>query len=123
MNLSKRWVTLGVFALLLLQLLWHAVLAPAERVPVWLVTSFFAAPWLIVCVLVFIKHRTFSFWAGTLALFYFSHGVMEAWTQRDIWQLGALEAALCVWVIMAASWDGMKARFTKKQPGVEQKHG
>jgi uncharacterized membrane protein len=123
MSLSKRWVALGVFALLFLQVLWHAVLAPAERVPVWLVTSFFALPWLLVSVLVFIKHRTFAFWAGTLALFYFSHGVMEAWTQRDIWLLGMLEAVLCVGLIIGSSWDGMKARFSKKQISVEKKNG
>jgi hypothetical protein len=39
---------------------------------------------------------------------------MEAWTLRDIWQLGIGEALLSVWVIIAASWDGMKARFAKK---------
>jgi uncharacterized membrane protein len=123
MSLSKRWVALGVFALLLLQIIWHAVLAPPERAPIWLVTLFFALPWLLLSVLVLIKHRTFAFWAGTLALFYFSHGVMEAWTQRDIWQLGVLEAVLCVWVIIASSWDGMKARFSKKQISAEKKNG
>jgi uncharacterized membrane protein len=119
MSLAKRWTALGIFSLLALQVLWHFFLAPPIKIPAWFVTSVFVIPLLPVCVLIFIKHRSFAFWGGTLALFYFSHGVMEAWSDRDIWQLGIAEAMLSVWVIIASSWDGMKARFTKK-PAVEK---
>jgi uncharacterized membrane protein len=115
MSLSKRWTVLGVFALLALQIMWHFVLAPPLTIPAWLITSLFALPLLPVCFLVLIKHRTFAFWGGAIALFYFSHGVMEAWTDRMIWQLGLAEALLSIWVIMASSWDGMKARFATKR--------
>jgi uncharacterized membrane protein len=115
MSLSKRWTALGIFALLALQVLWHFVLAPPEKVPAWLITFLFSLPWLVVCFLILIKHRTFAFWGGTFGLFYFAHGVMEAWAIPDIWQLGLLEAGLCIWVIIASSWDGMKARFSKKK--------
>mgnify|MGYP001453187079 CR=1 FL=1 len=114
MSIAKRWTALGIFSLLAYQIFWHGLLAPPDKLPVWLVCLFFTLPLLPICLLVFLKHRTFAFWGGTLALFYFSHGVMEAWTVRDIWPLGIGEAAISVWVIIAASWDGMKARFAKK---------
>ncbi|MGH8107038.1 MAG: DUF2069 domain-containing protein [Arenimonas sp.] len=114
MSLTKRLTALGIVGLLLYQVFWHCLMAPPETAPAWLVTLLFALPLIPVCVLAFIKHRTFAFWGGTLALFYFSHGVMEAWTLRDIWPLGFGEAVISVWVIIAASWDGMKKRFAKK---------
>jgi uncharacterized membrane protein len=114
MSLSKRWTALGIFSLLAYQVLWHVVLAPSQHANPWLISVFFAIPLLPACILILLKHRTFAFWGGAVALFYFSHGVMEAWTMRDIWQLGIGEALLSVWVIIAASWDGMKARFAKK---------
>jgi uncharacterized membrane protein len=114
MSLSKRWTALGIFSLLLYQVFWHYFMAPPEKAPAWLVSLLFALPLMPVCILLLMKNRTYAFWGGTLALFYFCHGVMEAWTLREIWPLGMGEAAISVWVIMAASWDGMKARFAKK---------
>jgi uncharacterized membrane protein len=114
MSLSKRWTMLGVFALLSYQVLWHFVLAPPEKAAPWLISLMFALPLIPVCILALMKHRSFAFWGGMFGLFYFSHGVMEAWTLRDIWPLGMGEAAISVWVIMASSWDGMNARFAKK---------
>lgn len=114
MSLAKRWAALGIFALLAYQILWHGILLPSENANRWLITFIFTVPLLPVCLLVFLKHRSFAFWGGAVALFYFSHGVMEAWTLRDVWPVGFGEALLSVWVIIAASWDGMKARFAKK---------
>ena len=114
MSLSKRWTALGIFSLLIYQIFWHYLIAPPETAAAWLVTLLFALPLIPVCILVLLKHRTFAFWGGTLGLFYFSHGVMEAWTVRELWPLGIGEVIISVWVIIAASWDGMKARFAKK---------
>jgi len=114
MTLSKRWTVLGIFSLLAYQVFWHYLIAPPEKIAAWLVTLLFVLPLIPVCAVVVLKHRTFAFWSGTIALFYFCHGVTEAWTLREIWPLGIGEAAICVWVIMASSWDGMKARFAKK---------
>lgn len=114
MSLPKRLTMLGIFSLLAYQFFWHYLLAPPQTAPAWLISLLFALPLMPVCLLIVLKHRTFAFWGGTLALFYFCHGVMEAWTVREIWPLGVGEAAISVWVIMAASWDGMKTRFAKK---------
>lgn len=114
MSLPKRWAALGIVALMMYQVFWHCLVAPPDKAPAWLITLLFALPLIPVCILVVIKHRTFAFWGGTLALFYFSYGVMEAWSVRELWPLGIGQAAVSVWVIMAASWDGMKSRFNKK---------
>ena len=114
MTLSKRWAALGIYSLLMYQVFWHYLIAPPETAAPWLITLLFSIPLIPVCILVLFKHRTFAFWGGTLGLFYFSHGVMEAWAVREIWPLGIGEAAISVWVIMAANWDGMTARFAKK---------
>lgn len=55
--------------------------------------------------------RSAAFWCGVSGLFYFSHGVMEAWTVSDTLWLGLAEAALATAVVVAASWDGVRARF------------
>ena len=114
MSLSKRWAALGIFSLLMYQVFWHYLIAPPETAAPWLITLLFALPLIPVCILVLLKHRTFAFWGGTLGLFYFSHGVMEAWAVRDLWPLGIGEVIISVWVIISASWDGMKGRFVKK---------
>lgn len=114
MSLSKCWTALGIISLLLYQIFWHCLIAPPEIATAWLVTLLFALPLIPICILILVKHRTFAFWGGAFGLFYFSHGVMEAWTVREIWPLGLGEAIISVWVIMAASWDGIKSRFAKK---------
>ena len=114
MSLSKRLAALGIIALMMYQVLWHCMLAPPDKAPAWIITLLFALPLIPVCILILIKHRTFAFWGGALALFYFSHGIMEAWAVRELWPLGMGEALISVWVIIASSTDGMKARFAKK---------
>ena len=51
------------------------------------------------------------FWAGVLGLFWFSHGVMVAWSRpADAgWAWGEIVLALAI--IMAANWPGLRARF------------
>lgn len=52
-----------------------------------------------------------AFWAGVLALFWFSHGVMVAWSGGYAPALAGVEIALSLWVIGAASAPGLRARF------------
>jgi uncharacterized membrane protein len=54
-----------------------------------------------------------GFWAGVFGLFWFSHGVMAAWSRpADAgWAWG--EIALALLVIGSANWPGLRARFGK----------
>jgi hypothetical protein len=38
---------------------------------------------------------------------------MEAWAVPETRGLALIEAALSVWLIVASSWSGLKARFNK----------
>lgn len=51
------------------------------------------------------------FWAGVLALAWFSHGVMSAWSHPQTRPFALAEIALALAVIGAASWPGLRARF------------
>ena len=59
--------------------------------------------------------RTAGFWASVLALFWFSHGIMVAWTRPAERGFALAEVALAVVVILAASLPGMRARFAAKR--------
>jgi len=54
-----------------------------------------------------------AFWAGVLGLFWFSHGVMIAWSDPARAGWAWAEIALSLVVIVAGSWPGLRARFGK----------
>jgi uncharacterized membrane protein len=110
-----RYAAFGIFALLGLQLLWHGYLFPPTSAPVWLICAVFLLPILPAAVMAVRRHRHAPFWGAVAALLYFSHGLMEAWATPDERGPALAEAALSVWLIVAASWNGLKARFNKSK--------
>lgn len=114
MSIARRYAMLGIAALFVLQFLWHGYLLPPEQAPAWLIAGVFALPILPAAILAILRHPQAGFWGSVAALLYFCHGVMEAWTDPEARPLAWLETALSVWLIVAASWDGMKARFQRK---------
>nr|ACA34413.1 hypothetical protein [uncultured bacterium pTW2] len=52
-----------------------------------------------------------GFWAGVLALLWFSHGIMVAWTRAPERGLALAAVALAVAIVLAASLPGLRARF------------
>ena len=52
-----------------------------------------------------------AFWAGVFGLFWFSHGVMVAWSDAVDAGWGWGEIALALIIIGAGSWPGLRARF------------
>jgi len=61
------------------------------------------------------RQRSAAFWAGVGSLFYFSHGVMEAWVAEQWRRLAWLEIALALLAIFASSSDGLRARFAARK--------
>lgn len=114
MSIARRYALLGIAGLFVLQFLWHGVLLPPDRAPAWLVAGAFALPMLPAAILALLRHPQAGFWGSVAALLYFCHGVMEAWTDPQARPLAWLETGLSVWLIVCASWDGMKARFARK---------
>lgn len=85
--------------LLLLQLLWHGLLFPARHMPVWLVLAFTTVP-LLLPLLAIRDVRRALLWVGILSLFYFCHGVAEAWSSSDERWLALTEIVLTVGLIV-----------------------
>lgn len=114
MSLARRYALPGTTALLLLQPLWHGLLLPPASGGGWLLATLFALPLLPVAVLALRRHPRAAFSAAVTALLYFSHGVMEAWADPRARPLALLESGLALSLVVAASWDGLRARFARK---------
>ncbi|KFL37164.1 DUF2069 domain-containing protein [Arenimonas donghaensis] len=106
--------TLALFAL---HLAWRLWLVPPTQAAPWMLALWFSLPILPAVVLVLMRHRRTGFWAAMAALLYFCHGVMLAWSAPDVRTLALVEAALSAVLVLAASWDGMRARFASRRAG------
>ncbi|HJR74468.1 MAG TPA: DUF2069 domain-containing protein [Luteimonas sp.] len=56
-----------------------------------------------------------AFWAGLLALLWFSHGVMTAWSSPPERGLAWIEIILSLAIVALASQAGLRARFGRKR--------
>lgn len=103
-------------------LLISALLALGATYAVWLYDDnfpilalvVFALPPLALGVAVAAGRRTAGFWAGVLALFWFSHGVMLAWSEPSARGWAMLVVLLSVVVVFASSMRGLIARFSRR---------
>jgi uncharacterized membrane protein len=55
------------------------------------------------------------FWSGVLALAWFSHGVMVAWSRPPERAYAIAEIVLALLVIYAANADAVRARFARRR--------
>ena len=79
------------------------------------VMLFAAMPPLLLAIALGLRIRAATFWSGVFALFWFSYGVMEAWTQSGVARALALAIlALALLIVIASSWSGMRARFGRR---------
>ena len=85
-------------ALVALQLAWHGWLAPPQSMPLWLLLTLTVLP-LLLPLLAIRDVRRALLWVGTLSLFYFCHGVAEAWSAPAERWLALVEVALAVLLI------------------------
>ena len=53
--------------------------------------------------------------AGVLALLWFSHGVMVAWSREAERGYALAEVALALAVVFSANYGGLRARFARKR--------
>ena len=108
MTLTTRLLLLGLFGLAALFLFWFS----REGWPTLLL---FAGPPLLLGLMAWGGGRLAAFWAGVLALAWFSHGVMVAWSRPPEAGLATIEIVLALVVILAASLPGLRARFGKNR--------
>lgn len=115
MSPARRIAVLAILGLAGLHLAWRLWLFPSASAPPWAMALFFSLPLLPAVVLAVAGHRKAPFWGALAALLYFCHGVMEAWVTPAVRGLALAEAALSAVLIVAASWDGMRARFAARR--------
>ena len=84
--------------LLLLQLAWHGWLFPPQQLPRWLVLAFTVVP-LLLPLFTIRDVRRALLWVGIVSLFYFCHGVAEAWSSPGERALALAEIVLTVGLI------------------------
>jgi uncharacterized membrane protein len=85
--------------LVVLQLAWHAWLVPPQHMPMPLLLAITVIP-LLLPLFALRNVRRALLWVGILSLFYFSHGVAEAWSSAggERW-LAVAEIVLTVLLI------------------------
>ncbi|UPG95636.1 DUF2069 domain-containing protein [Luteibacter aegosomatissinici] len=89
---------LGAWAALLgVQLLWYTAYPPVS-IPVW-VALLITVPPLLLPLLALRNVTRALLWVGILALFYFCHGVSEAWSSTGDRWLAFVEIVLCLLLI------------------------
>jgi uncharacterized membrane protein len=96
------------FALTTLQLIWHAWLAPPVDMPMWLVLIISVVP-LLLPLGALRDVRRALLWVGTLSLFYFCHGVSEAWSAPATRVMAIVEIVLTL-VLIGALGAGVKRK-------------
>lgn len=75
----------------------------------------FALPPLLLSALVARGGHVAAFWSGVLALFWFSHGVMIAWSEPSQRGYALAETVLAIAIVIASSAGGMRARARKRK--------
>ena len=110
MKASRIVLGVALFALSVLFSLWYhdSSLRVAAMI-------FFTLPPLLLLVGVLRGNAKASFWAGVFGLFWFSHGVMEAYAAPHERTFALLEIFLALVIVVASSWPGLSGRFSKKK--------
>ncbi|WP_397608725.1 DUF2069 domain-containing protein [Silanimonas sp.] len=104
-----------ILALALLQPVWHLWLAPSTWLPPVFVVVVMSLPILPAVLLALFRRPSAGFWGGVAALLYFSHGVMELWSNPAVTALAWVETLLSVGMVVAASWRGLQARAAARR--------
>jgi uncharacterized membrane protein len=112
MSSALRTAVAALIALLVLQLIWHAWLAPPK--------PGLLAPTLVLAV----APLLFSLWVaakslrrgvligGMLCLFYFSHGISELWSGATPRWPATVEIVLALLVVFALGWEVRASKRT-----------
>jgi uncharacterized membrane protein len=110
----------GYFGLLLLLILWAVWLQPPTRLPVAFVLAFGIGP-LLLPLRGILHGRAYTHaWASMLLLVYFTHGVVEAYSDPQLRALALVEVALsAVTFFAAALYARYKARHDRQRQSQE----
>lgn len=112
---TSLYLTLsGYFALLILIILWHGFIFPADNRP-WVILAFIIAP-LLFPLRGLLKEKPYTYaWTSFIILIYFIHGVVEAWANTNERIFALIEIFLSVQVYIGAIYYArLQGRELKK---------
>jgi uncharacterized membrane protein len=110
------YITLsGYFALLLLLVVWHGFVFPADKQP-WLILGLIIAP-LLFPLRGLLKEIPYTYaWTSFVILLYFMHGVVEAWANDNERVYAIIEIFFSVQVYIGAIYYArLQGRALKNQ--------
>lgn len=110
------YITLsGYFALLLLLILWHGFIYPADKQP-WLILAFIIAP-LLFPLKGLLNEKPYTYaWTSFVILLYFMHGVVETWANEEQRLYAVIEVYLSVQIYIGAIYYArLQGRALKKE--------
>lgn len=110
-------IRIGLLAMLALQILWHGAL-PVPRSPLgWSAFALAVIPLLLLLPGAWRARPAPLFWTNLLCLFYFCHGVSEAWTTPAMRGWALAEITLAVVVVSAYGAFGLQSRRAARAVG------
>ena len=115
MSGARGLAAVATWALLLLQWAWRLSQPPTPW-PAWLAALVFSLPLLPPAIAFLLRRPRAALWAGTVALFYFCHGIAELRAAPGQQAWAAAEIALSLAMVLASSWPGLRARVLKRRP-------
>ena len=108
MSLAHRILMLSLLALALVYAAWFA------REGDWVALAIFATPPLLLALRLPRGGARIALLAGRLALLWFTHAVMVAWTRPPERGFALLALLLSLAIVFAASIPGLRARFSRR---------
>ena len=109
---------IGYFGTLIVLTAWYSWLAPAKHLPIAMVLLILIVP-LLFPLRGLLHGRKYTFaWSCFLALLYFTHGVMEAYSDSVVRPLGLLEITFStLWFISAMAYIKTTDKNQTTDPG------
>ena len=102
--MAMRCGFLAWAALVILQIVWHAWLAPPANGQIGLALALTLPPLLLPLLALRRGAKRALLWIGIVSLGYFCHGVVAAWAIPSMRGLALIEVVLCVLLIGTLGW-------------------
>ena len=102
--IAMRCGFLAWAGLVILQIVWHAWLAPPVNGQIGLALALTLPPLLLPLLALRRSAKRALLWIGIVSLGYFCHGVVAAWSIALMRMLAIIEVILCVLLIGTLAW-------------------